>query len=221
MIQYILFDLDDTLYPTASGLMHEISARMSEFMVEQAGISRQEVDRVRRDYWSRYGTTLRGLYIERHIDAPAFLDYVHDVDLAKYLRPDSRLDATLAALPQTKSIFTNAPANYARRVLRALGVEKHFVEIYDINFIAYESKPTPSAYAKVASALPVRADECAMIDDTARNLVPAKQLGMQTVWLDGNDNPRAEEGRESADFVIQTIYDVTKILGGFGFGAER
>ncbi len=212
MIRYILFDLDDTLYPTSAGLMHEISARMSEYMIEQVGISPKEVDHVRRDYWARYGTTLRGLYIERHIDAQAFLDYVHDIDLVKYLHPDARLDAMLAALSQQKSIFTNAPADYARRVLRALGVEKYFAEIFDINFIAYESKPTPSAYSKVAAALPVRADECLMIDDTARNLAPAKALGMQTVWLDGNDNPRAAEGSDSADFVIRTIYDVPTVL---------
>ncbi|MDE3091751.1 MAG: pyrimidine 5'-nucleotidase, partial [Chloroflexota bacterium] len=65
MTRYILFDLDDTLYPTSAGLMHEISARMSEFMVARVGIPASEVDRVRRDYWARYGTTLRGLYIER------------------------------------------------------------------------------------------------------------------------------------------------------------
>lgn len=212
MIKYILFDLDDTLYPTSAGLMYEISERMSEFMVAQVGIPPADVDRVRRDYWARYGTTLRGLYIERHIDAQAFLDYVHDVDLTRYLRPDVLLDATLAALPQQKSVFTNAPANYARRVLRALGVEKYFGEIFDINFIAYESKPTPSAYAKVAAALPVRTEECLMIDDTARNLVPAKKLGMQTVWLDGNDNPRAAEGSASADFVIKSIYEVAGVV---------
>jgi len=211
MIKYILFDLDDTLYPTSAGLMQEISARMSEYMVARVGISPADVERVRRDYWTRYGTTLRGLYVERHIDAQAFLDYVHDVDLTKYLGPDARLDAMLAALSQSKSIFTNAPAEYARRVLCALGVEKYFGEIFDINFIAYESKPTPSAYAKVAAALPVRVEECLMIDDTARNLVPAKALGMQTVWLDGNDNARAAEGSASADYVIKTVYDVTGI----------
>jgi putative hydrolase of the HAD superfamily len=212
MIKYILFDLDDTLYPTSAGLMNEISQRMSEFMVAQVGIPPADVDRVRRDYWARYGTTLRGLYIERHIDAQAFLDYVHDVDLRQYLRPDTRLDATLAALTQQKSIFTNAPANYARNVLRALGVDKYFGDVFDINFIGYESKPTPSAYAKVATALPVRAEECLMIDDTARNLVPAKKLGMQTVWLDGNDNPRAAEGSDTADYVIKTIYDVVGVV---------
>jgi putative hydrolase of the HAD superfamily len=211
MIKYILFDLDDTLYPTSAGQMQEISQRMSEFMVAQVGIPPADVDRVRRDYWSRYGTTLRGLYIERHIDAQAFLDYVHDVDLTKYLRPDRRLGAMLAVLPQQKSVFTNAPAEYARRVLRALGVERHFGDIFDINFINYESKPAPAAYAKVAAALPVRVEECLMIDDTARNLVPAKALGMQTVWLDGNDNPRAAEGSQSADYVVKTVYQVAKI----------
>lgn len=211
MIKYILFDLDDTLYPTSAGLMHEISERMSQFMITQVGIPAKDVERIRRDYWARYGTTLRGLYIERHIDAQAFLDYVHDIDLNKYLRPDPRLDATLAALPQQKSVFTNAPADYARHVLRALGVEKHFGDIFDINFINYESKPTASAYAKVAAALPFVAHECLMIDDTARNLVPAKKLGMHTVWLDGNDNPRAAEGSESVDYVIKTIYEVPEV----------
>ena len=212
MINYILFDLDDTLYPTSAGLMTEISQRMSEYMVARIGISPADVDRVRRDYWARYGTTLRGLYLERHIDAQAFLDYVHDIDIHKYLQSDARLDSALAALPHPKSIFTNASAKHAQNVLRALGVGQYFNEIFDINFIGYESKPAPAAYDRVAQALPVHAHECLMIDDTARNLVPAKALGMQTVWLDGNDNPRAAEGSEAADFVIKSIYDLVGVV---------
>jgi putative hydrolase of the HAD superfamily len=212
MIKYVLFDLDDTLYPTSAGLMNEISVRMSEFMVSQVGIPPDQVDRVRRDYWSRYGTTLRGLYLERHVDARAFLDYVHAVDLAKYLRPNPRLDDMLAALPLQKGIFTNAPADHARRVLSALGIERHFDAIFDIYFLQYESKPAAAAYERVAASLRVPATECAMVDDTARNLAPAKALGMRTVWLDGNDNPRAAEGRESADYVIHSIYEVADMF---------
>ena len=121
MIKYILFDLDDTLYPTSAGLMTEISQRMSEYMVARIGISPADVDRVRHDYWARYGTTLRGLYLERHIDAQAFLDYVHDIDLDKYLQTDARLDTALAALPQPKSIFTNASAKHARKCSACAG----------------------------------------------------------------------------------------------------
>jgi putative hydrolase of the HAD superfamily len=208
MIRYILFDLDETLYPPSAGLMPEISARMNEYMMTRVGIPASDVAQLRQAYWERYGTTLRGLCIERHIDVQEFLNFVHDIRIEKYLQMDVRLDAMLAQLSQEKFVFTNAPANYARRVLRALGVEKHFTNIFDINFITYESKPLPSAYHHVLAALGARAQECLLIDDSARNLVPAKALGMRTVWL-SPDHAR-QDG--AVDGVIATIYDLPEIL---------
>ncbi len=210
MLKHLLFDLDETLYPTSNGMMQEISVRMSEFMRTRVGIPADQVEYIRRDYWARYGTTLRGLYVERQIDAQAFLDFVHDVPIERYLQADARLAAMLAGLAHEKHIFTNAPANYARRVLCVLGVEKHFREIFDINFIHYESKPTPSGYQRVLDALGARADECCLIDDSARNLAPAKALGMRTVLLDGNPKSHGDE-RASADVIITSIYDVPNI----------
>jgi putative hydrolase of the HAD superfamily len=211
MIQHILFDLDDTLYPTSAGMMREIDVRMNEFMVTQLGFAPEDVARWRKFYWETYGTTLRGLYLERHIAPQAFLNFVHDVDVQKYLHPDEKLEAMLAQLPQRKSVFTNAPADYARRVLRALGVEKYFAEIFDINFIRYESKPTPTAYDRVLAALPVRADECLMIDDATRNLAPAKKLGMTTVWLDGNSATQSQPS-DAVDFTIKSIYELAQVV---------
>ena len=212
MIRHILFDLDDTLYATNSGMMQEISQRMSEYMVTRVGISRDDVERQRKDYWARYGTTLRGLYVERHIDPHDFLDFVHDVDVEGCLQPDPRLETMLAQLPQAKSIFTNAPGNYGRRVMRALGVEKYFDAVFDIHFIEYASKPNQLAYDRVVAAVPVAPTECLMIDDTARNLVPAKKLGMTTVWLNGTEDRYGTEGRESADFIIASVYDVARLV---------
>jgi len=212
MIKHILFDLDDTLYATNSGMMQEISQRMSEYMVTRVGISRDDVERQRKDYWARYGTTLRGLYVERHIDPHDFLDFVHDVDVEGCLQPDPRLETMLAQLPQAKSIFTNAPGNYGRRVMRALGVEKYFDAVFDIHFIEYASKPNQLAYDRVVAAVPVAPTECLMIDDTARNLVPAKKLGMTTVWLNGTEDRYGTEGRESADFIIASVYDVARLV---------
>ncbi len=211
MLKHILFDLDETLYPTSNGMMQEISVRMSEFMCKYVGIPVDQVEYVRRDYWERYGTTLRGLYIERHIDAQAFLDFVHDVSVEKYLQVDARLAAMLAELAHEKHVFTNAPANYARRVLHTLGVDQHFREIFDINFIGYESKPARSGYQKVLAALGAPPEECLMIDDSARNLAPAKTLGMRTVLLDGNPKSHGDE-RASADIIITSIYDIPNIL---------
>ncbi len=210
MIKHILFDLDDTLYPTSAGLMYEISQRMNEYLVTHLGVPAEHVSEVRRSYWERYGTTLRGLYLERHIDPQPFLDYVHAIEVGKYLMPDLQLHEMLAGLGQRKYVFTNAPKDHAQRVLSALRVAVHFTDIFDINFIGYESKPTLSAYQKVLSALDARADECMMIDDSLRNLVPARQLGMRTVLLDGKG---AGDSHAGADDVIATIYEVTRLMG--------
>jgi putative hydrolase of the HAD superfamily len=211
-IKNILFDLDDTLYPTSAGLMHEISERMNEYMIAHVGIPVDEVAAIRQDYWKRYGTTLRGLYIERHIDAQAFLEYVHDIPISGYLEPDARLDAVLSKLPQDKYVFTNAPTSHARRVLAALGIERHFAGIFDINFIEYESKPTLSAYHKVLSALGVPGPDCLMIDDSARNLAPAQALGMRTVLLDGKGLVAPGSPLEGVDEIITTIYDIQYVI---------
>ncbi len=212
MIKHLLFDLDDTLYPTSAGMMEAIGTRMGEFMIERVGIPPNDVDRVRKAYWDRYGTTLRGLYIERHIDPQAFLNYVHAVPVEKFLQPDPRLSVMLTQLTQPKYIFTNAPADYAQRVLAALGVEKYFMRIFDINFIEYESKPTPSGYAKVLGALDAPATECAIVDDTTRNLAPAQKLGMKTVLVRGSPHGTTSDG---ADAVIDTIYQLPEILRRF------
>ncbi len=212
MIKYILFDLDDTLYPSSAGLMQEISRRMSEYLMTRLGIPAADVDRVRHDYWDRYGTTLRGLYLERQIDPQDFLNFVHDIPVSTILQPDERLAAMLAQLPQEKCIFTNSPADHVSRVLQALGVESYFAHIFDINFIKYESKPALSAYRRVLSALDARGEECVIVDDTARNLAPAQTLRMKTILARGNPRNNGDLG---ADAVIETIYELAEILQRF------
>lgn len=217
MIRHILFDLDETLYPTSCGLMREISRRMTDYMVNHLGIPDGEVNALRQFYWEHYGTTLRGLYLERHIDAQAFLDFVHDIRVGEYLQGDAALDAMLTRLEQQKHIFTNAPKTHAERVLGALGVARHFTHIFDINFIAYESKPMPSAYQKILDALSAPAEECLLVEDSVRNLLPAKRLGMRTVLLDGRG---AGESLDGVDVVIKTIYEVPEIVA-VGAGVHR
>lgn len=218
MIKYILFDLDDTLYPYTAGLMQEISRRMSEYLMTRVGVPAAEVDRVRQDYWNRYGTTLRGLYLERHIDPQDFLNFVHDIPVTQILKPDAQLGAMLAELPQEKCIFTNSPADHVRRVLNALDIESFFTRIFDINFIGYESKPMLSAYHKVLSALNARGEECVLIDDTARNLAPAQTLRMKTILVRGNPRNNGDLGADTCSancVVIETIYDLTETLQKF------
>ncbi len=182
MIRFLLFDLDETLYPRRTGMFREVGERIHRYM-ERMGLPPEEVPRLRREYYTRYGTTLRGLQLHHNVNADEYLDFVHDLDVSRYLRPDPALDAALSRLPQEKVIFTNASAEYARRVLRALGVERHFSRIFGIRALRYHCKPDPLAFRIVLDALSATPTECLLIDDNPRNIRAAQAIGMPTILV--------------------------------------
>ena len=208
VLNYLIFDLDETIYPRDSGLMQAISARISLYMIERLGMDPAEVQRLRRAYWHQYGTTSRGLQLLHGIDLADYMCYVHDVPVQDYIGPDPALDAALAALPQRKVIFTNASQAHARAVLEVVGVARHFEAVYDAFFFGNQSKPAPDAYRRLLSVLGVPGSACLMIEDTARNLRPARSLGMVTALVD----PPAGMDVDGADYVIERVADVVWVV---------
>jgi len=177
-------DLDDTLYPANSGLWGEIAGRISRYMHERLGLPLEQIEAVREAYFRQYGTTLRGLQANHHVDVDEYLAFVHDVPLANYLRPDPALRAALERLPLRKYIFTNADAAHARRVLKVVGLEGIFDGILDIHTITPYCKPMPEAFAlalKAAGSPDPRA--VVLVDDQARITRAARALGFYTVLV--------------------------------------
>ena len=87
----MLFDLDDTLYPSTSGVWDAIGDRMDSYIIKKLGVAANEVKQIRNGLFHKYGTTLRGLKTLYHIDERDFLDYVHDIPLTQFLRNDEAL----------------------------------------------------------------------------------------------------------------------------------
>jgi len=183
-VDAVLFDLDNTLYDPRHDLFSLIDVRINRFMVEKAAIPAPEVDGLRRRYWRDYGATLQGLIRHHRIDPEAYLAYVHDVDVASRIEPDARLQDSLAELEVPCHVFTNGSSEHAERVLEALGVGRHFKRIFDIRIAAYVPKPNPEPYRGVLESLAVDPRRCVMVEDSAANLVQARELGMATVLVD-------------------------------------
>lgn len=184
----LIFDLDETLYPRGAGLMQEIGARIVRYLIERLGLSEEEAHRQKQDYFQRYGTTLRGFIVERpEVDPEDYLRFVHDIDLTRYLGPNPALAQMLRSLPQRKIIFTNANTEHAQNVLKILGCADQFERIIDVRAVGFVSKPDPRAYACILDIIGARGEECALIEDNARNLIPAKALGMTTILVDNAD----------------------------------
>ncbi len=184
MYTTILFDLDETLYPRHAGLMQEISARITRYLIERMGFSPEEAQTRKMHYYHIYGTSLRGLMAEESVDAEDYLAFVHDIDIARYVGPNPDLYAMLRSIPLTKVVFTNATAEHARRVLDLLGIADHFPTVIDIRAMDFASKPDPQAYRRILELIDAQAQACIIVEDNPRNLLPAKALGMKTILVD-------------------------------------
>jgi putative hydrolase of the HAD superfamily len=208
VLSHLIFDCDDTLYPRGSGLMQAISRRISLYMIERMGMDPQVVPGLRRAYLEQYGTTSRGLQALHGLHVDEYMHYVHDLPLERYICSNPAFNAALDALSQHKVVFTNATAEHARAVLDVLGVGHHFYEIYDAFFLENEGKPAPGGYRRVLEALSVEGENCLFVEDSARNLHPAKALGMVTVLVD----PPKDADADGADYVIARVAEIGRVV---------
>jgi putative hydrolase of the HAD superfamily len=213
-----VFDLDNTLYPHHVNLWQQVDARIREFVGAWLKVPPDEARRVQKDYYRRYGTSMRGMMSEHGVSADDFLAYVHSIDHSP-LEPNPEMGAAIAKLPGRKLVLTNASTDHADKVLQRLGIGSHFEAVFDIIAAELEPKPAPQTYRKFLDLHGVDPAKAAMFEDLARNLVIPHQLGMTTVLVvpDGTKEVMREdwelEGRD-ADYVDHVTDDLTGFLEG-------
>ena len=211
-----VFDLDNTLYPHHL-LWQQVDDRIRSFIVDFLKVSPDEAFRVQKDYYKRYGTTMRGLMTEHALDHTEYLEYVHEIDHS-VLKPDPALGAVLQKLPGRKLILTNGTRKHADAVMKKLEVHEHFEDIFDIVAAELEPKPAAIAYERFLALHDVDPTKAAMFEDLARNLAVPHAMGMTTVlvvpspdnkvvrenWeLEGRDDPHV-------DYVTDDLVDFLK-----------
>ena len=199
-----IFDLDNTLYPASADLFARIDDRIGAYVARRFGCDAQEAHRIQKDYFHRHGTTLAGLMAEHGVDPHDYLADVHNIEL-DVLEHDAPLVAGIAALPGRKLVFTNADARYAERVLARLGLDASFEALFDVHATNYVPKPHPDAYAGLCAAYDLDPETCLFADDMARNLAPAKAIGMTTVWVDNGSEQGADGDRSFVDYTVTDI----------------
>jgi len=212
-----IFDLDNTLYPASTDLFGLIDVRMNLYIQRLMDLDYDAARAIQKQLFREHGTTLSGLMRTHEIDPHEFLAFVHDIEMDA-LAEDRKLVEALAKLPGRKLIFTNGDALYAGRVLERLGLSKSFEAIHDIHACAYRPKPHVASYESMVAALGVDPTTALFVEDMARNLKPAKAIGMTTVWV----NNGSELGNHEADlnFIDYEIHDVGHWLHEITGGLE-
>ncbi|TAK48604.1 MAG: pyrimidine 5'-nucleotidase [Xanthobacteraceae bacterium] len=181
-VQTWVFDLDNTLYPHHLNLWQQVDERIRTFVADYLKVPDKEAFRIQKDYYRRYGTTMRGLMIEHGLNSDDFLDYVHVIDHSP-LEPNPALGVAIESLPGRKLILTNGSRGHAEKVLERLGIGPQFEDIFDIVAAGLEPKPAPATYNRFLSRHRIDPSRAAMFEDLARNLATPHALGMTTVLV--------------------------------------
>jgi putative hydrolase of the HAD superfamily len=177
-----VFDLDNTLYPHHLNLWQQVDERIRDYIAGFLNISHDEAFRLQKDYYRRYGTSMRGLMTEHGMKPDDFLDFVHQIDHSP-LEPNPGLGAAIERLPGRKLILTNGTRRHADAVMQRLGIHEHFDDIFDIVAAELEPKPLPQTYDRFLARHDVDPSKAAMFEDLARNLQVPHALGMTTVLV--------------------------------------
>jgi putative hydrolase of the HAD superfamily len=218
-IETWVFDLDNTLYPHHLNLWQQVDERIRDYIASFLAITHEEAFLLQKDYYRRYGTSMRGLMTVHGMKPDDFLDFVHQIDHSP-LEPNAALGAAIERLPGRKLILTNGTRRHADAVLARLDLHRHFEDVFDIMAAELEPKPSARTYARFLQAHRVNAGKAAMFEDLARNLAVPHALGMTTVlvvpentrevfredWeLEGRDAPHVDHVTDDLVGFLQSI----------------
>ena len=208
-IKFWLFDLDNTLYSGDTKVFDQVDKKMSKFISEKLKVSLKEAKKIQKNYFHEYNTTLNGMIKNHDIDAAEFLEFVHDVDL-EFLKKDDALKVEIEKLKGKKIIFTNGSKAHASNVTSRIGIEQLFDGVFDIVDSDFYPKPSMEPYKKIIENYKIVPEYCIFFEDIARNLKPAYELGMKTVWIENNEPWAAKYSDE--EFVNYKTSSLTNFL---------
>ena len=207
-----IFDLDNTLYDINLGLFKKISNRITDFIMSKYSLDIDEARKIQKEYYLKYGLTLRGLIVEKKLEPEEFLDYVHDVEHPE-LKKNDQLISKIRILEGKKIIFTNATSKHAKKILKILELEDDFDQIIDIKDLEYIPKPDKRSYKKLLECLNLNKenlDKTIFLEDTVKNLIPAKELGIKTVWMKNSINEK--DFIKNSNFIDYSFNNLNEFL---------
>jgi len=209
LIKFWIFDLDNTLYAGKTRVFEQVSKRISKYISEKLNVSIEEAKKIQKNYFYEYNTTLNGMIKNHKIDANEFLEFVHNVNI-DFLKEDPKLKEELKQLEGKKFIFTNGSRKHALNIIQRIGIDQSFDGIFDIVDSDFIPKPAIEPYKKLVEKHTIDPNLCVLVEDIARNLKPAYEMGMKTVWIENNE-PWAAKFSDS-NFINYKINNLSEFL---------
>ncbi|KAF8401699.1 hypothetical protein HHK36_012645 [Tetracentron sinense] len=216
----LIFDLDDTLYSSKTGVSEACKRNIEDFLVMKCGFAEDKASNLRIELFKTYGSTLAGLRaLGYDVDADEYHSFVHGRLPYEAIKPDSQLRNLLRTINQRKFIFTNSDRNHAIKVLERLGLQDCFDQI-----ICFETinpnlsrssrldefpvvlKPSMDAMNIALDVAEVDPRRTLFLDDNDRNIAAGKAAGLRTVLVGKTVKSKG------ADYVLETVMNLPQAI---------
>lgn len=198
-----IFDLDNTLHDAQKKIFPVINQKINQYISKAVKINLTEADELRQKYWSQYGATLEGLIKHHKINPTKFLEETHTlINFEELVVPMLDLIKVLSSINGQKILYTNAPRNYANKVLKICQIEDYFDGLFSIEDSNFRAKP--SAISMEFFLKKYKIKKAYFVDDVKENLETANQFGLSTIWLTNEE--------ESPSYIDKKISKLSDLI---------
>ena len=216
----IIFDLDDTLYPSSTGIDKCVKKNIQLFLIQKCGFSESKALTQRVELFKTYGSTLAGLRAQGlDITAEDYHGFVHGRLPYDSIDTDHQLRNLLLSIKQRKIVFTNSDRIHAMRALDRLGIKDCFEQIICFETInpnlPYSTrpdefpillKPSLDAFKIALDAANVDPRRTLFLDDSVRNIAAGKEMGLHTVLVGKTEKSKG------ADYAVECVNDLAQVI---------
>ena len=186
MIKAVLFDFDGVLTIDKTG-----STSITRYISDSCGIP---LENVKSCYYKFNKQLLLGETTHQEMwqdfckSLGQDVDYNILLDSFRATRLDDKMIALVKKLKEKYLVgmITDNKCDRIRTILDYRGLNQYF-DVVAVSASLHVGKDNPSIFEYVLSTLNVSASECVFIDNTEKNLVVPKQMGMSTILFD-DDN---------------------------------
>jgi len=205
-VKHLLWDVDGTLYKSKPDLLNAIQHEIYTRVAAGLSIPYQEAKSRFLAVYARLGGAT-ATAVELGLDRRLIQEAVDSVDKTEYLRPDPKLRNMFEVALRTFShiIVTNTSGRGTTHTLEVLGLRPQIFQGIVTADDVLRSKPDVEPYLKALEMTGSPAHQHVSIGDREKvDILPAKSLGMKTIFVWGTSN--------EADASVPTVYDVPTVL---------
>lgn len=190
-IKGIIWDLDNTLYRFTDAFKEQCNRAAAKAAHDQGiNLSYDDTLKLAQKSETEHGYSIH-LYVTHHgftydsLHVP-FHDNIDETTIEMI----DGVAENIRALDLPQAILTNASHDWAKRVLKHMGINDLFPDshVTASENVDFEVKSQGRAgFERSLSSLGLKPEQALMVDDLDRNLIIAHEMGMQTAYLHYDD----------------------------------